>query len=69
MHYYTHKAGTNHIDLAECQTRGIRVINTPGGTADAVSEHALALVNPLQILSKASLALIQFSILPQGGKL
>ncbi|KAI1495870.1 glycerate dehydrogenase [Biscogniauxia marginata] len=35
--------GTDHIDLDECHRRGIRVVNSPGSTSLAVSEHALGL--------------------------
>ncbi|KAH8673325.1 D-isomer specific 2-hydroxyacid dehydrogenase [Xylariales sp. PMI_506] len=39
----TPTTGTNHIDLEHCKERGIRVIKTPGGGAEAVSEHALSM--------------------------
>ncbi|VUC28087.1 unnamed protein product [Clonostachys rosea] len=39
----TETAGTNHIDVEECQRRGVPVYWAPTGAADAVSEHALGL--------------------------
>jgi D-3-phosphoglycerate dehydrogenase len=36
--------GTDHVDLAAAQGRGIRVTNTPGVSAVAVAEHTLALM-------------------------
>lgn len=36
--------GTDHVDLAAAQSRNIRVTNTPGVSAVAVAEHALALI-------------------------
>lgn len=36
--------GTDHIDLAACQTRGITVTNTPGVNAHSVAEHTIALM-------------------------
>ena len=36
--------GTDHVDLAAAQKRNIRVTNTPGVSAVAVAEHALALI-------------------------
>jgi lactate dehydrogenase-like 2-hydroxyacid dehydrogenase len=35
--------GTDHIDLAAARHRGIRVINSPAASLDAVSEHAIGL--------------------------
>ncbi|CAG9949819.1 unnamed protein product [Clonostachys rosea f. rosea IK726] len=39
----TETAGTNHIDVEECERRGIAVYSAPTGAADAVAEHALGL--------------------------
>ncbi|KAH7121638.1 D-isomer specific 2-hydroxyacid dehydrogenase [Dactylonectria macrodidyma] len=39
----TETTGTNHIDLEECNRRGIVVFSAPGAPVDAVSEHALGL--------------------------
>ena len=36
--------GTDAVDLAAAQERGILVTNTPGANSDAVAEHALALL-------------------------
>jgi D-3-phosphoglycerate dehydrogenase len=36
--------GTDHVDLAAAERRGIRVANTPGVSAVAVAEHTLALI-------------------------
>lgn len=36
--------GTDHVDLAAAERRGIRVTNTPGVSAVAVAEHTLALI-------------------------
>ena len=36
--------GTDHVDLAAARSRNIRVTNTPGVSAVAVAEHALALI-------------------------
>jgi len=36
--------GTDNVDLAAAQARGIRVTNTPGVSAVAVAEHTLALI-------------------------
>ena len=36
--------GTDNVDLAAAQARGIRVTNTPGVAAIAVAEHTLALM-------------------------
>jgi D-3-phosphoglycerate dehydrogenase / 2-oxoglutarate reductase len=36
--------GTDNVDLAAAQARGIRVTNTPGVSAIAVAEHTLALI-------------------------
>lgn len=37
-------AGVDTIDVAACTSRGIVVVNTPGGNAVAAGEHALALM-------------------------
>ncbi|MFA7430885.1 MAG: NAD(P)-dependent oxidoreductase [Rhodospirillaceae bacterium] len=39
-----HGAGLDNIDLAEARRRGIKVVFTPGANAQAVAEHALALI-------------------------
>ncbi|KAK7215763.1 hypothetical protein V2G26_003766 [Clonostachys chloroleuca] len=39
----TETAGTNHIDVEECERRGIVIYSAPTAAADAVSEHALGL--------------------------
>ena len=39
-----HGTGMDRIDLHEVQTRGIRVVNTPGTNARSVAEHALSLM-------------------------
>jgi len=36
--------GTDNVDLAAAQARGVRVTNTPGVAAIAVAEHTLALI-------------------------
>ena len=36
--------GTDHVDLAAAAARGVTVTNTPGVSAPAVAEHALALL-------------------------
>jgi D-3-phosphoglycerate dehydrogenase len=36
--------GTDNVDLAACRARGVTVANTPGVNANAVAEHALALM-------------------------
>ena len=36
--------GTDHVDLAAAKQHGVRVTNTPGVSAVAVAEHALALM-------------------------
>jgi len=36
--------GTDNVDLAAAQARGVRVTNTPGVSAVAVAEHTLALI-------------------------
>lgn len=36
--------GLDHIDLAECQRRGIKVGNTPDVLTDAVAELTIALL-------------------------
>ncbi|KAL0939671.1 glycerate dehydrogenase [Colletotrichum truncatum] len=37
----TETTGTNHIDLEECERRGVTVMYSPNATAEAVSEHAI----------------------------
>jgi D-3-phosphoglycerate dehydrogenase len=37
-------AGMENIDKAECERRGIRLYNSPEGNADAVAEHAIAML-------------------------
>lgn len=39
-----HTTGVNHIDLEICKKRGIKVFNSAGSAAEAVSEHAIILV-------------------------
>jgi phosphoglycerate dehydrogenase-like enzyme len=36
--------GTDHVDLAACEARGITVVTTPGVNAQAVAEHTLAMM-------------------------
>jgi len=36
--------GTDHVDLSEAKSQGIRVTNTPGVSAVAVAEHTLSLI-------------------------
>jgi D-3-phosphoglycerate dehydrogenase len=36
--------GTDHIDLAACEARGVLVTSTPGVNAHAVAEHTVALM-------------------------
>lgn len=43
----TETTGTNHIDTEACKRRGITVFYTPGASIEAVSEHALAMVDQL----------------------
>ncbi|MBI3132497.1 MAG: D-glycerate dehydrogenase [Acidobacteria bacterium] len=40
----TYSVGVNHLPLAECEARGIRVISTPGTLTDATADLALALL-------------------------
>lgn len=40
----TYSVGTNHLPVAACEARGIRVINTPGTLTDATADLALALL-------------------------
>jgi D-lactate dehydrogenase len=40
----TRSAGHDHIDIAECARRGIKVANVPGGDANTVAEHTFALI-------------------------
>jgi D-3-phosphoglycerate dehydrogenase len=37
-------SGTDTIDLADCTKAGVLVVNQAGGNAEAVAEHALALI-------------------------
>ena len=37
-------AGTDNVDLAACQARGVTVTNTPGVNAHALAEHTIALM-------------------------
>src|SRR5262249_23064384 len=36
--------GTDHVDLAAAERRGVKVANTPGVSAISIAEHALALL-------------------------
>lgn len=36
-------AGTDHLDLAYCKRRGIRVLNSPRANTETVAEHAIAM--------------------------
>lgn len=40
----TYSVGTNHLPLAACQARGIRIVSTPGVLTDATADLALALL-------------------------
>lgn len=40
----TYSVGVNHLPLEACQTRGIRVVNTPGVLTDATADLALTLL-------------------------
>lgn len=40
----TYSVGVNHLPVAACEARGIRVINTPGTLTDATADLALALL-------------------------
>jgi D-3-phosphoglycerate dehydrogenase len=40
--------GVDNVDLEACRRRGVTVTNTPGVNADAVAEHALALILAVQ---------------------
>ncbi|MDX1435292.1 MAG: hydroxyacid dehydrogenase [Anaerolineales bacterium] len=42
-----HGVGVDNIDLAAARERGITVVNTPTANANAVAEHALALIMAL----------------------
>jgi D-3-phosphoglycerate dehydrogenase len=44
--------GTDNVDLAACERRGVTVKNTPGVNANAVAEHAITLM--LNVLRKVS---------------
>ena len=44
--------GTDNVDLAACERRGVTVKNTPGVNANAVAEHAITLM--LSVLRKVS---------------
>jgi D-3-phosphoglycerate dehydrogenase len=44
--------GTDNVDLAACERRGVTVKNTPGVNANAVAEHAITLM--LAVLRKVS---------------
>lgn len=43
----TYSVGINHLPLAACEARGIRIINTPGVLTDATADLALALLMAL----------------------
>jgi glyoxylate reductase len=40
----TYSVGVNHLPLAACETRGVKVISTPGVLTDATADLALALL-------------------------
>lgn len=40
----TYSVGVNHLPLAACQARGIRILSTPGVLTDATADLALALL-------------------------
>lgn len=40
----TYSVGVNHLPLAACEARGIRIVNTPGVLTDATADLALALL-------------------------
>ena len=40
----TYSVGTNHLPLAACEARGIRILSTPGVLTDATADLALALL-------------------------
>lgn len=40
----TYSVGVNHLPLADCEARGIRVVSTPGTLTDATADLALALL-------------------------
>ncbi len=40
----TYSVGFNHLPVAACEARGIRVVNTPGTLTDATADLALALL-------------------------
>lgn len=40
----TYSVGINHLPLKVCETRGIRIVNTPGVLTDATADLALALL-------------------------
>lgn len=40
----TYSVGVNHLPLEACQTRGIRVVNTPGVLTDATADLALTIL-------------------------
>src|SRR3989338_7774989 len=50
----TCSAGTDHIDLAACAKRGIKVFSAPGANANAVAEHTIGLM--LSVLRKIARA-------------
>lgn len=52
----TRSTGFDHIDLAECSTRGITVCNVPRYGENTVAEHAFALILALSRRLKTAIA-------------
>lgn len=49
-----HGVGVDQVDVAACRSKGIRVVNVPGGNAQAVAELTIGLVlDALRGISKA----------------
>ena len=46
--------GTDNIDKAACQAKGVKVSNTPGANSNSAAEHAIALM--FTVLRKTALA-------------
>jgi phosphoglycerate dehydrogenase-like enzyme len=58
--------GTDHVDLAAAQQRGITVTSTPGVNAHAVAEHTLALILALTRRIPAMDAAVRVGEWPRG---